>query len=318
MNVRNIAAALICSTALITNCSAIDLIVDGSQLELDVEPQVVQQRTLVPLRAIFEKLGATVTWDQPTLTARATKGNNTVQITLNNSTAYINGTATTLDVPAMAVNGRTLVPVRFVSEALGADVWWEGETSTVYVATTTNYDGYTLAPETIYSTSAEENGLGDTYMYADGVITNAQISQGYPVYTLHTEHGDLSIIDTFNQSGGALNTGSSYRICFMYMGYSSVLNSASGLFFEIGNLSEAPREPDGIPSVSSPAPTPSPIPTPTPEPSQPVQTSHKIYITPTGKKYHYDPNCNGGTYIESTLDAALKRGLTPCAKCAGG
>lgn len=43
-----------------------------------------------------------------------------------------------------------------------------------------------------------------------------------------------------------------------------------------------------------------------------------VYITPTGKKYHYDNNCNGGTYIESTMSEALSRGLTPCKKCAGG
>lgn len=43
-----------------------------------------------------------------------------------------------------------------------------------------------------------------------------------------------------------------------------------------------------------------------------------VYITPTGKRYHYDNNCNGGTYIPSTMDEALAKGLTPCKKCAGG
>ncbi len=52
----------------------------------------------------------------------------------------------------------------------------------------------------------------------------------------------------------------------------------------------------------------------TQEPDQ----SRTVYITPTGKRYHYDNHCNGGTYIESTLDEALARGLTPCQKCAGG
>ena len=40
-----------------------------------------------------------------------------------------------------------------------------------------------------------------------------------------------------------------------------------------------------------------------------------MYITPTGKRYHYDGHCNDGTYIESTLEEALSRGLTPCQKC---
>lgn len=46
--------------------------------------------------------------------------------------------------------------------------------------------------------------------------------------------------------------------------------------------------------------------------------SRTVYITPTGKRYHYDNNCNDGTYIPSTMDEALAKGLTPCKKCAGG
>ena len=52
-----------------------------------------------------------------------------------------------------------------------------------------------------------------------------------------------------------------------------------------------------------------------PPPSAPNSNSVKIYITPTGKRYHYDSKCNGGTYNESTLDKAKELGLTPCGKC---
>ncbi len=52
-----------------------------------------------------------------------------------------------------------------------------------------------------------------------------------------------------------------------------------------------------------------------PPPSAPNSNSVKIYITPTGKRYHYDSKCNGGTYNESTLDKAKELGLTPCSKC---
>lgn len=64
----------------------------------------------------------------------------------------------------------------------------------------------------------------------------------------------------------------------------------------------------------TPLPTPQPTPAPTPTPNIPTQ-SRTVYITPTGKRYHYDSNCNGGTYIRSTLQEALRRGLTPCNKC---
>lgn len=57
--------------------------------------------------------------------------------------------------------------------------------------------------------------------------------------------------------------------------------------------------------------TPAPQATPTPEPIG----GHTIYVTPTGKRYHYDGNCNGGKYEEATLEEAIARGLTPCQKC---
>lgn len=76
-------------------------------------------------------------------------------------------------------------------------------------------------------------------------------------------------------------------------------------------VSEPQPEPDPAPVV-----TPAPEPDPDPAPAQ--ETGRTVYITPTGSKYHYDNNCNGGTYIASTLGEAKSMGLEPCKKCAGG
>ena len=80
-----------------------------------------------------------------------------------------------------------------------------------------------------------------------------------------------------------------------------------------------PQESEPQAVVPDPAPvvTTEPDPEPEPEP-QPSTNDRTVYVTETGKRYHYDNNCNGGTYYESTLQAALNRGLTPCQKCAGG
>lgn len=92
----------------------------------DVEPVTVNDRTLIPMRAIFEKLGVDVTWDEATATATAkSQDGQTVVITENSTTAYINNRATELDVPAMIIDGRFVVPIRFVSEAFGATVEWQ-------------------------------------------------------------------------------------------------------------------------------------------------------------------------------------------------
>lgn len=119
---------------LITSAFAVDLYVDTTKIETDTPPTVVDGRTLVPVRAIFEALGATVEWDGTTNTATGTKDGVVVSIQINNTTAYVNGAAKLLDVPAQLINNRTMVPARFISEALGCEVTWHSGTETVGVA----------------------------------------------------------------------------------------------------------------------------------------------------------------------------------------
>lgn len=116
---------------------AVELLFDGEPLITDVPPQIVDGRTLVPMRAIFEAFGAVVEWDNDTRTATAHKDGLEMALTLGSTTAYVNGEARELDVPALSIEGRTMVPVRFVSETLHAEVLWEEETRTVQVITST-------------------------------------------------------------------------------------------------------------------------------------------------------------------------------------
>ncbi len=101
--------------------------VDGRYIYSDVPPVIQDGRTLVPMRAIFEKLEADVAWDEATATATATRAadGKEVKITENSQTAYIDGNAVELDVPAQILDGRFVVPVRFVSESFGATVNWD-------------------------------------------------------------------------------------------------------------------------------------------------------------------------------------------------
>ena len=111
--------------------TVISVLYDGKRIGFDQLPVIENGRTLVPLRAIFEKIGATVEWDGDTQTVTATKGDVTVSLTINNTTATKNGQAITLDVPAKIINGRTLVPVRFVSDCFGVGVDWNGDIQSV-------------------------------------------------------------------------------------------------------------------------------------------------------------------------------------------
>ncbi|WP_134684466.1 copper amine oxidase N-terminal domain-containing protein [Brevibacillus migulae] len=110
------------------------IFIDG-QLQVFPKPPVeVNGRTLVPLRAIFEALGAKVEWDEATQTVTATKDNNTIKLTIGSKVAYKNGEKIFLDVPAQLYNGdTTMVPIRFVSEALGAKVGWDAYSNAVII-----------------------------------------------------------------------------------------------------------------------------------------------------------------------------------------
>ena len=113
----------------------ITVFLNGEQLVFDVQPTLEEGRTLVPMRAIFEALGAEVSWDNETFTAVAVKDNTIIAITVDDNILFKNGEVTELDVPARLVDGRTLVPVRAVSEGLGADVQWDNESWTVHITT---------------------------------------------------------------------------------------------------------------------------------------------------------------------------------------
>lgn len=108
---------------------------DGKEMVFDVPAQIINDRTMVPMRAIFEAFEADVKWDGSTQTVTAIKGETKIVLTIGSSTAYVGENAITLDVPAMLINDRTLVPLRFVSESLGADVQWDGEKKAVTITT---------------------------------------------------------------------------------------------------------------------------------------------------------------------------------------
>jgi cytochrome c-type biogenesis protein CcmE len=99
-----------------------------------VTPVQVGGRVLVPLRGIFESLGSTVNFDAATSTVYASSGANQIQLRLGSAEATVNGQTRYLDVPAQVRFGRTLVPLRFVSEAMGANVSWNESQRTVFIS----------------------------------------------------------------------------------------------------------------------------------------------------------------------------------------
>lgn len=119
----------------IKDSDAINVVLNGQQLSFGQAPVILNDRVLVPMRVIFEALGAEVDW-LPAKGYRvvAYKGNKEVTLAINSTNMVVNKNTIALDAPAILYNDYTLVPVRAVSEALDANVSWDGNTKTVNIS----------------------------------------------------------------------------------------------------------------------------------------------------------------------------------------
>lgn len=109
------------------------LVINGKVIDSDVNPMIINNRTMVPVRVLFDTFGADVLWNESLRQVVISTAASVIVFTIDSKTAYIDGVGRTVDVPPTIVNGRTLVPVRFISEVLHYDVVWNGSTRTVYI-----------------------------------------------------------------------------------------------------------------------------------------------------------------------------------------
>ena len=130
-----LALLLVMLTAGITLAApTITMTVDGQTIATDVAPYLQNNRTMVPVRYAAEPMGATLNWEGGSVQkATIQKGNDVVEITIGQTTAYVNGEAKTLDAPAEVKDGRTMVPLRFIAESLNAQVNWIAESQQVVI-----------------------------------------------------------------------------------------------------------------------------------------------------------------------------------------
>ena len=128
---------------------------------LDVPPVIINSRTMVPARAIFEEMGAEVNWNADTKEVYIVKDNDLVVLKIDSDTGHTNGLDFKMDTPAKIINDRTMIPVRAASEALGCTVGWDDATRLISI----NEAGYTApvaeTPSTP-STPSTDTSVGTT------------------------------------------------------------------------------------------------------------------------------------------------------------
>ncbi len=113
--------------------SGIYVKLNGCILSFETPPIMQNDTTLVPIRFLFEQMGAAVDWNGDTETASISDGNTTVTFTIGDAAATVNGKPVEMTVPAQLIDDKTMVPVRFLSEALGRTVTGDGEKDTVII-----------------------------------------------------------------------------------------------------------------------------------------------------------------------------------------
>ena len=112
----------------------ITVIMNGREVSFDEMPQIINGRTMVPMRGLFEMLGATVNYDSNTRLITAQKGRDTISLTPGSDKAKVNGKEVVLDAaPFITDRGRTMIPLRFAAEALDVRVGWDNIQRTVFV-----------------------------------------------------------------------------------------------------------------------------------------------------------------------------------------
>ena len=148
--------------------------INGEELIFDQPPVIINERTLVPIRTICENMGFDVEWDQSTATAKITNGKTTVHIPIDSYKVYMGEEKEVehdIDVPAQVINGRTLVPVRVLTELFGAIVNWDGDNRNVLIS----YE----EPEALYLVEGSPVQYGTTHaLLSDTAVKVIKVRYG--------------------------------------------------------------------------------------------------------------------------------------------
>ncbi len=141
---------------------------DGEEIKIDENgtvPIIVNGRTLVPIRAIVEKMGGNVEWNGSARQTTLNYENNKIVLTLDSTTAYLNDSENILDTAPAAINGRTMLPIRFIAESFGFDVDWNVNTHIITITSKkANEENKTIVSANITENKTENENAPVVYI----------------------------------------------------------------------------------------------------------------------------------------------------------
>lgn len=178
----------------------IKVLLDGRKLSFEVQPQIIGDRTMVPLRTIFEELGADVDWNGEKQTVTAKTDDTEIVMTIGSRIMTVNSRIITLDVPPQIVDDFTLVPVRAVSESFGADVDWDQDSYTVIIETADQSEQEVPEPTEVAEAEPTPTPQQDMYniSYNDEIEYTEGFMKDFKLTSVKKdENGDYIIDYTF-------------------------------------------------------------------------------------------------------------------------
>lgn len=255
MNKLRLLSAAAALPLLISTAYADDIAVtvNGERVKFDQPPVIDNDRTLVPMRAIFEALGAEVEWSGETRTVTATKEDTVVVLTIGSTDMVVEDYIVKLDVPAKIISDRTMVPVRAISEALECEVEWNAEAKTVVIsqsAATTILEAtaspeVTEAPEIVRVAIEDDTNIFDpAWLVGASQINSADgtVKTGTGANTSVTDYIAVNAGRTYY--AGYYNPNEcAYKAnyCVNYAFYDSEKNYISGANGDLSKLVKAPE-----------------------------------------------------------------------------
>lgn len=151
------------------NEKPVSIDINGERLNPPVPPLILNDRTVVPVRAVFEKMGASVEWDAKTQQVSVKSPATSILLKIDSTIVNVNGSEEQTDMPAKIVNDSTMIPLRFVSEKLGLNVVWDANTRIITITTPVVHDGTTQIKDVVVSS---ESGKTLVKVEATGAIDN--------------------------------------------------------------------------------------------------------------------------------------------------
>ena len=162
--------------------------------EMGTAPVIYEGRTLVPIRAIIEAMGGSVTWVQDTQTVTLQYNDDRIDLIINSNTAYLNDIANTIDVEPVIINNRTMLPIRFIAEGFRFDVQWNKDTQTIIIKRQSDVSKEITVAEPQQSTDSKilvvyYSSTGSTERAANYIAeaTNADVFEIEPINPYTTD-----------------------------------------------------------------------------------------------------------------------------------